>query len=130
MSFKSNNFLPHNDQAVQILHVMLHSLTEEIRSFAASLPGWLKAALKDLPELLVTTKEKGLCVCVLCLANHSISNNNDCMTINYPVCSSLLALDLFCKRIKRLTSLVQLAKVTTVYIIYYHLSTLYNGLTV
>ena len=41
---------------------MFHSLTEEIRSFAASLPGWLKAALKDLPELLVETKEKGLCV--------------------------------------------------------------------
>ena len=42
----------------------VYSLTEEIRSFAASLPGWLKAALKDLPELLVKTKEKGLCVCM------------------------------------------------------------------
>ncbi|XP_065903597.1 transcription factor RFX4-like isoform X2 [Dysidea avara] len=58
------------------------SLTEEIRTFAASLPGWLKTALKDLPELLVKTKEK--------------------------------ALDLFCKRIKRLTSLVQLAKAARV----------------
>jgi len=34
-------------------------LTEEIRTFAASLPGWLKTALKNLPELLVKTKEKG-----------------------------------------------------------------------
>ena len=53
-------------QSMQLIqyNTPLHSLTEEIRSFAASLPGWLKAALKDLPELLVKTKQKGVCVCV------------------------------------------------------------------
>ena len=48
---------------VILLHLFvclfIFSLTEEIRTFAASLPGWLKTALKDLPELLVKTKEKG-----------------------------------------------------------------------
>ena len=88
------------------------SLTEEIRSFAASLPGWLKAALKDLPELLVKTKEKGLyiCVCLSVRLSVCLSTVNICIIIHLTILFCV-ALELFCKRIKRLTSLVQLAKV-------------------